>query len=143
MESIISKLHPLERSVLPVLLKEKEISAIAKLSNLQEIEVMRALQWLENKNVLKINVDKKKIVDLEENGIKYKKEGLPEKRLLQSLTEEFQSLGEIAKKTRLSTEELNACIGILRRKVAIEIDKGKDLMLKLGPQGKKLLKDGS
>ena len=111
-KSIIAKLHPLERSVLPFLLMNTEVSAITNISGLKEIEVIRALQWLENKNILKISIDKKKIVNLEKNGIKYQKEELPERKLLQSLTKEFQSLDQIAKKTKLSTQELNACIGI-------------------------------
>ncbi|MEK6846065.1 MAG: hypothetical protein AABY26_04855, partial [Nanoarchaeota archaeon] len=52
--SLISKLHPLERKVLPFLKSEKELSNLVKASGMQEIEVMRALQWLENKDVLQI-----------------------------------------------------------------------------------------
>jgi phenylalanyl-tRNA synthetase alpha chain len=143
MESMIAKLHPLERTVLPVLSKETELSAIVKKSKLQEIEVMRALQWLENKNVLKINTEKKKVVLLDKNGQLYQKSGLPERKLLESLTNDFIELSKIAKKTKLSTEEINACIGVLKRKLGIDIQKDKELMLKLGPQGAKLIKEGS
>ena len=140
---MIAKLHPLERTVLPVLSKETELSAIVKKSKLQEIEVMRALQWLENKNVLKINTEKKKVVLLDKNGQLYQKSGLPERKLLESLTNDFIELSKIAKKTKLSTEEINACIGVLKRKLGIDIQKDKELMLKLGPQGAKLIKEGS
>jgi phenylalanyl-tRNA synthetase alpha chain len=143
MESMIAKLHPLERTVLPVLSKETELSAITKASKLQEIEVMRALQWLENKKVLKINTKKKKVVLLDRNGKLYQKSGLPERKLLESLTNEFLELSKVAKKTKLSTEEINACIGLLKRKLGIDIKKEKELMLKLGPQGAKLIKEGS
>ena len=143
MESMIAKLHPLERTVLPVLIKETELSAITKTSKLQEIEVMRALQWLENKKVLKINTEKKKVVTLDKNGVLYQKSGLPERKLLESLTNDFLELSKVAKKTKLSTEEINACIGVLKRKLAIDIKKDKELMLKLGPQGAKLIKEGS
>ena len=143
MESMIAKLHPLERTVLPVLIKETELSAITKTSKLQEIEVMRALQWLENKKVLKINTEKKKVVTLDKNGVLYQKSGLPERKLLESLTNNFLELSKVAKKTKLSTEEINACIGVLKRKLAIDIKKDKELMLKLGPQGAKLIKEGS
>ena len=143
MESMIAKLRPLERTVLPVLIKETELSAITKASKLQEIEVMRALQWLENKKVLKINTEKKKVVTLDKNGVLYQKSGLPERKLLESLTNNFLELSKVAKKTKLSTEEINACIGVLKRKLAIDIKKDKELMLKLGPQGAKLIKEGS
>ncbi len=143
MESMIAKLHPLERTVLPVLSKETELSAIVRISKLQEIEVMRALQWLENKKVLKISTEKKKVVLLDKNGKLYQKSGLPERKLLEALTNDFLELSKIAKKTKLSTEEINACIGVLKRKLGIDIKKEKELMLKLGPQGSKLIKEGS
>jgi len=143
MESMIAKLHPLERTVLPILKQETELSTIANHSKLKEIEVMRALQWLENKKILTLNIDKKKVVDLDVNGKEYQKEGLPEKKFLQALTLDFQSVEKITKKTKLNKEEINACLGLLKRKLAIEIKKEKELMVKLGPQGSNLLKKES
>ena len=52
---IVAKLHPLERIVLPVLKDHKELKAIIKTTGCSEVEVMRALQWLENKKLLKID----------------------------------------------------------------------------------------
>ncbi|MEK6846066.1 MAG: hypothetical protein AABY26_04860, partial [Nanoarchaeota archaeon] len=75
--------------------------------------------------------------------MKYKQEGMPEKKLLKALTGEFQSLSEITKKSGLEREEVDACIGILKRKVGIELQKEKELMLKLGSQGKKILSEGT
>ncbi len=141
MEKLVAKLHSLERQVLPVLSKEKELSGIVKSSGLQEIEVMRALQWLENKKAVKIVVDKKKVVLLDKNGLQYKKEGLPEKRLLKVLGDKFSALSLVAKKANLNKEETNACLGLLRSKLAIEIKKENELMVKLGPQGLRLLKE--
>ena len=141
--NLISKLHPLERKVLPLLKQEKELTAIVKAAGMQEVEVMRALQWLENKNLLKINSQSKKVVLLDRNGIKYQKEGLPEKKFLQVLTDKFQSLSVIASRTKLEKEELDACIGILKRKVAIDLRKEKELMIKFGSQGTKILKEGT
>ena len=141
--SLISKLHPLERKVLPFLKSEKELSNLVKASGMQEIEVMRALQWLENKDVLHLRTEAKKVIVLGKNGLKYKQEGMPEKKLLKALTGEFQSLSEITKKSGLEREEVDACIGILKRKVGIELQKEKELMLKLGSQGKKILSEGT
>lgn len=139
LKSLIAKLHPLERAVIPALTSNKELPGIIKTSGLQEIEVMRALQWLENKEILKIHAEKKKVVTLDTNGVRYKREGLPERKFLKALTAEFQPISTIAKRTGLTTEELNAGIGILKRKIAIDIRKEKELMVKLGPQGVKLL----
>lgn len=140
-ESLIAKLHPLERQVLPVLKKNKELLVISKASKLQEIEVVRALQWLENKEVLKINTIIAKKVNLDKNGLVYKKEGLPEKKFLGVLDDEFKGLNVITKKSKLSREEVNACIGLLKKKNAIEVTKEGDILnVKITELGKKILK---
>jgi len=140
MQKLVAKLHPLERKVLPVLKKEKGLSSIVQKSGLSEVEVMRALQWLENKKVLKIDISKKKIVRLDKNGELYVKEGLPEKKFLVVLSNKWLGLSEIEKKTKLDCGELNATLGLLKSKLAIEISKkDKELLVKLGPQGKRFL----
>ncbi len=139
-ESMVAKLHPLERVVLPILKSEKELSAITKKSKLQETEVMRALQWLENKKILSINTEKKTVVNLDKNGLLYKKEGLPERAFLNALSEEFKGLNVITKKSRLSREEVTACLGQLKRKLALDIQKENDMLqVKITEQGRKLL----
>jgi phenylalanyl-tRNA synthetase alpha chain len=137
---LVDKLHPLERAVLPVLGKHKEFSQIVKHSNLKDIEVMRALQWLENKKALKIITEKTKLIKLDKNGEKYKKEGLPELRLLRSLTDQPISLEEAAKKSKLDRQEINACLGLLKSKLAIELAGG---LIKLGSQAGRLLQEGT
>ncbi len=136
--SLIHKLHPLERKVLPSLTAHTELSKIIQATNLQEIEVMRALQWLENKKLLHIHTTKQPQIILEKNGLHYKQHGLPETAFLNVLTTEFQPLSIIAKKASLSTEETTACIGLLRKKTAIELQKDKELAIKLTPIGKNL-----
>ena len=143
LEKLILKLHPFERAVLPVLQEEKDFHKIVKKSKLQEIEVMRALQWLENKELLTMASTTKKVVSLDKNGFLYLKEGLPEKSFLNSLSDEFKGLNVITKKSKLSREEVNACIGLLRKKNAIEVAKGENLQIKLTEQGKKLQKEKS
>src|SRR3989344_1817329 len=108
-QSLVAKLHPFERAVLPILKKEHEVTAIASASGLQEIEVMRAVQWLENKGILTTKTEISKVINLASNGKKYRETGLPEKVFLHTLTDSFQSLSKIAKKTKLSSEEVNAC----------------------------------
>ena len=138
LEKLILKLHPFERAVLPVLLEEKDFQQIVKKGKLQEIEVMRALQWLENKALLTISSTTKKVISLDKNGLLYLKEGLPEKSFLNSLSDEFKGLNVITKKSKLSREEVNACIGLLRKKNAIEVAKGETLQIKITETGKKL-----
>ncbi len=140
LKSLALKLHPLERTVLPFLKTETELKNIVKHSKLQEIEVMRALQWLENKKALKINTTKKKLVFLDKNGEKYRREGLPERAFLNVVDEEFKTINVLTKKSKLSREEISVCLGQLKRKAAIETQKGEDgiLQVRITGPGRKL-----
>jgi len=82
---IVESLHPLERKILPFLKKSSTLDELQKLSRLKEVEAMRALQWLENKEALKIKTETKAIISLDTNGERYINEGLPEKRFLKSV----------------------------------------------------------
>ncbi|MDP3639936.1 MAG: hypothetical protein Q8R53_01910, partial [Nanoarchaeota archaeon] len=143
LQSLTAKLHPLERAVLPFLKAEHELSALVKKAKLSDVEVMRALQWLENKGAVTLTCEKKKIIILGKNGQRYQKEGLPEKAFLNVLTEEFKGLNVLTKKSKLSREEVNACIGLLRKKDAVELQKDGLLQLKITTTGKKLLSEQS
>ncbi len=138
LQALIAKLHPLERQVIPVLKTETELSQIAKAAKLKEVEVTRAIQWLENKKALTITTTTTKSVSLDKNGKTYQKEGLPEKLFLQSLGDDWKGLNVIKKKSRLSREEINACIGLLKRKKAIDTQKADILQIKITEEGKKL-----
>jgi phenylalanyl-tRNA synthetase alpha chain len=139
LKKLILKLHPLERQVLPVLKTEHSPTAIAKAAKMQEVEVIRALQWLENKQLVTVTTAKKKFVALDKNGVVYKRDGLPEKSFLKVLDDDFKGLNVIAKKSKLTREEINACIGVLKKKAAIETEKGEYLQVKITLQGKKLI----
>ena len=58
-ESIVETLSPIERKVVPFL-AEKKISKIVEKSGLDETSVMRALQFLENKGIVKLELKKEK-----------------------------------------------------------------------------------
>ncbi|MBS3095744.1 hypothetical protein J4231_03625 [Candidatus Woesearchaeota archaeon] len=134
-KSIAEMLHPLERSVIKVLREGIELKDIMSKTGLQEIEVMRALQWLENKGIIKTELETKEAIKLDSNGLNYLKNKLPERRFLECLTKEI-TLKEIKEKARLNDEELQVSLGILKRKAAIDIENGK---VKLTENGKKLL----
>lgn len=134
-ENLANTLHPLERKVLPYLKTCTTLNEIVEKTGLQEVEVMRALQWLENKNVLKQKIDLKEIIVLLENGKKYLKEGLPEKRFLQAINKMPQTIETIQKEAKLAKDEIFASIGLLKQKMGIEYgDK-----ITITEQGKKLL----
>jgi len=139
---LIQTLHIYERKVLTVLSKVNTLSEIAKETGLQEIEAMRGLQWLENKELVKLSEEVKEIVDLDTNGKKYLKNGLPEKRFLQ-VVKKNTPISEIIKDAKLEKEEVNICLGVLRGKAAISIKKDKGLLISQLPQAKKLLEKES
>src|SRR3989344_3006370 len=140
-EKIASSLNPAERKVLKVLDSSSYMHDIMKATGLKDVEVMRALQWLQNKNAVKLIEEQKDIVSLDENGIKYLKYGLPEKIFLQSL-DKPKTLKEIGEDAKLSSEELSISLGALKSKAAIEIIKDKELLISITEHGKSLLKKG-
>ena len=140
-KKLAESLNPFERKVFKVLDNFSSFHDIMKVTGLKDVEVMRALQWLQNKNIVKINESQKELVALDENGNKYLKYGLPEKKFLEAIEKSETVLG-IAKKTGLSNEELAISLGTLKLKNAIEIEKGKEIVVSVTEHGKHLLKHG-
>ncbi len=121
----IDSLSPHERKILPFL-NEKDIIEICKKSNLDKVSVLRALDYLQNKDVVKINSVKKKMVELGVNGALYLKKGLPERRLLNLLNEKrIISLKDAQAESKLSNDEFKASLGALKKRALIELNKGK------------------
>jgi len=142
-KKIVEKLHNLERKVLPLLDKFQSFEDLVMNSGLKDVEVMRALQWLQNKEVIKIQEQIKHIVEIDVNGKRYLKEGLPEKRVLNIIKDKPSSLQQIKTKAKLSKEEASIALGTLRKKAAIILTKEKnELVVKIMDQGKKMLKTG-
>ncbi len=138
-KAVLKTLHPLERKALPNLKEGVTLKGLVEASKMKEVEAMRALQWLENKGVLKIQQAVEEVVSLDKNGKKYLKEGLPEMRFLRQIGEKTP-VSEID----IDKSELNISIGILRKRVAITIGKdSKGLVFSLTDQGKKMLKKGT
>jgi len=120
-KKIIESLSPNERKILPYI-EEKKISEICKKSNLDKTSVLRALEYLQNKAIVRLSSQKKKIVEIGINGSLYKKKGLPERRLLNLLDKKrIIPLKEAQKESRLSNDEFKASIGALKKKALIEL----------------------
>ncbi len=133
-------LHPLERKVFPHLKDTTDFEALVKKSGLQPVEVMRALQWLSNKKLITLSDKIVEVAKLEENGIAYQKDGLPEKRFL-SVIDGSCAVSEIEKKALLSRDECAASIGILKNKGFIDVKKeGGGLIIALTPHGREAKK---
>jgi len=122
---IVESLSPNERKILPHI-EEKDINDISKKSNLDKVSVLRSLEYLQNKNIVKLSQTKKKVVEIGINGALYKKKGLPERRLLSILGEKrILSFKDAQKQSGLSPDEFKASLGALRSKAMIEMVNGK------------------
>src|SRR3989344_5974783 len=121
---IIEKLSPIEIKIVPYL--NHSVKEIIKNSGLDEVSVLRALHFLENKGILKTHSSEKKIIDLGTNGIYYKKNHLPERRLTMLLeTQNHLPLEEAKKLSKLSDNEFKVSLGVLKSKALAEIKNGK------------------
>lgn len=138
-KKLAESLNPLERKVLKVLGSLSSFNDILKETGLKDVEVARSLQWLQNKNVVKIREEQKELVGLDDNGMKYLKYGLPERKFLEAMGKQA-TFSEIVKKSMLSAEEMAVSLGALKSKNAIEISKGKEIIAAITDHGKHLLK---
>ncbi len=124
-EKLIESLSPNERKILPFI-EEKNVEEICKKSNLDKVSVLRALEYLQNKKILKITTERKKIIEIGLNGALYLKKGLPERRLLHILSEKrIILLRDAQKMSKLSDNEFKASIGALKKKALLELKNGK------------------
>ncbi len=123
-EKIIEKLSPLERKILPFL--NSKINELVEKSGMDSTSLLRALRFLENKGILKIKKALKKVIDLGTNGIYYKKNHLPERKLLLLLENNSPiSLEEAKKLSKLTENEFRVSLGVLKNKILIELKNGK------------------
>ncbi|MCK4365163.1 MAG: phenylalanine--tRNA ligase subunit alpha [Thermoplasmatales archaeon] len=109
----------------------------------QEVEVMNASSWLQSKNLVKIEDHIKTVYSLGKEGWQYVKNGLPERRALESISKNGgkSSLEEIS--VVLEKQEIPIAIGWLKRKKWATIKKDKDTILEITAEGKKALKADS
>lgn len=137
---LLKTLHPLERRILPHLKDKSMFEELVRESSMKDVEVMRALQWLQNKDVLKIEETADELIDLDKNGFVYKEKGLPEIRFLRALKDTSKEKTVPVSEIRsVDKDELNICIGLLKRKVAIDILKQVGLSVYITEQGKRML----
>ena len=123
-ERIISSLSPNERKIFPYL--DEKIIEICKKSNLDKTSVLRSLEYLQNKRIVKLEIKKKKLVEIGINGALYKRKGFPERRLLNLLNEKrIISIKGASKESKLSGDEFKVSLGALKKKALIELKNGK------------------
>lgn len=126
-KQVLETLSPIERKVLPYL--KEHIKEIEEKSGLDETSVLRALSFLSNKKIVKLSQETKEFIELDINGVLYKKKGLPERQLLNLLSEKTSIALEEAKKlSKLSDNEFKAALGALKDKALINLANGKIIL---------------
>ncbi|MDP3881906.1 MAG: phenylalanine--tRNA ligase subunit alpha [Nanoarchaeota archaeon] len=124
LEELAERLSPLEQKVIPHL--KLDIDKIVAKSGLDTTSVLRALRFLENKGILRLNIKKVKIIDLGINGIYYKKNHLPERRLLLTLeSNNYLPLQKAQEASGLSENEFKVSLGVLKSKAFVSLINGK------------------
>lgn len=126
-KQILESLSPNERKILPYI--EEPIEKIEENSGLDKTAVLRALEFLSNKKILNLKQTSEKIIELDVNGVLYRKKGLPERRLLNLIVEyKSISLEEAKKQSSLSDNEFKAALGALKKKALIDLINGKIIL---------------
>ena len=136
-ENLALSLHPLERRIFPHIKYITTVTELVKRTKLQEVEVVRAAQWLENKHLVKITKEIREKVNLGANGEKYLNEGLPEKRFLRAIIDEPKSLQEIKEAAKLDQNEVSVSLGLLKKKNLINVHH----KIKITEKGKSFLQE--
>src|SRR3989344_2366668 len=125
-KEILESLSPIERKIMPYL--KEGFENILKKSELDRVSVLRALEFLNTKGIIKLQINRKKIVELGTNGIFYKKKGLPERQLLHLIEKKNYNLEEAQKESKLSQNEFKAALGALKKKTMIELRNGRIML---------------
>ena len=135
LSDIIDSLHDFEKKVLVNLNQPASVEKIMSLSGLDQIEVMRGAQWLNNKCLIVIKEDKSVIAKLTKRGAETAKKGLPELRFLEELDKKNnQSFDDLRKTAGLDANEFNKAMGFCRQSGFVSINQGKIIINNLGKE---------
>ena len=140
LQSIINELHIYEKKVLKAIKDADGITTPDEVLNSQNLDIkqiMSAAGALSSKDIIKVEKDTKKFISLSKDGKRYAEEGLPERRILNSLKEDKHiSMKDVTKKSGVNQNDVKIAIGWLMRKKWATMDKG---IIKLTSEGEEAL----
>ena len=120
-------LHVLEKKVLIYLreCKKAELNKISVEVNLTLDQVRRSIEWLKEKDLIKIDITQKITISLDKEGIKAIKLGLPERQLIKKLEQlgGKSELKALSHELKLSGNEISAALGYARAANWIDVKK--------------------
>ena len=123
LQLLIEALSPIERKVLPVLKKESiSLDKIVSLSETDKTTALRALEFLKNKEFVRIDVQEEKVVDLDINrGLSVNK---------------YEVFGEVPERSNghvwrtcepQGSQGSNPCLSASRERASLQEDDGRCL----------------
>ncbi len=125
-DKVVESLSPIERKILPNISNGSDLDCISEKSGTDNTTALRALEFLKNKNIASIDVKEKQLIILGINGVYYQKKGLPERKLLDALSDKKSiPLGEIKNVCELNENEAKISVGVLKKKALVEIKEGR------------------
>ncbi len=128
LQEVIESLSPNERAIIPYL-NEGSLEGINEKVDLNKTAILRALEFLSNKKIVKLTAKEEKIIELGINGLLYVKQGLPERKLINIIAEKNSvSLMEAKKQSGLNDNEFKAALGVLKKKALINLVNGKIIL---------------
>jgi phenylalanyl-tRNA synthetase alpha chain len=124
---IAESLSPIERDVLPNISGNfVSVDDVAEKSFKDKTTAIRAISFLKNKGLVEIKEEEKEIVELGILGINYSRKHLPERVLLDKLSEKRSILiNEVKNVCELNDNEAKVALGVLKKKALVEIKEGK------------------
>ncbi|MFA5303255.1 MAG: phenylalanine--tRNA ligase subunit alpha [Candidatus Nanoarchaeia archaeon] len=130
---LLDSLHIFEKKLLINLSNTLSLSKAVELTGMPEIQVLKAAQWLSNKELAIIKETKKKTVSLTLRGQEVVEKGLPEIRLLNEILKSEKKMNEI---NSLDKNEFNKALGVCKKEGLLSILNG---VLKITSIGKEYL----
>lgn len=123
---LTESLHPLELKVLNTFQGEKTLweKELRDRTALQESQLSMAIGWLQTKGLITIAEEKTRLsVSLTELGEKYRRDGVPEKQIIERL-KRGEVLSVPLLKASFEPAEISSALGDLKDKVIIRIGHG-------------------
>jgi phenylalanyl-tRNA synthetase alpha chain len=119
--------HPIERSILNSLSNNDHVQAesLVASTGLSIDQIRRGIEWLKFKNLISIEESSTQRVFVASEGMAAAKNGLPERRLVNSLNEGKVTIEEVLASGAIKNEEINAAIAGARRNQWIQLIQGK------------------
>ena len=123
----VHALHPIERSILNSLSSSDNIPVSSLVANtgLPVDQVRRGIEWLKFKRLIVIEQISTQRIFITSEGAEAAKNGLPERRLVNSLKEGNVTLAQVLASGAIKNEEINAAIAGARRNQWIQLIDGK------------------